>query len=109
MSKGDSGGGAAVGGGSATATGATGAGGAIGPSGRSADGKHDVHLPADKKRLTIDQADAALKQMGGRIDKGSAKSDLNTKQTTYSVKLPNGSTQRLTAKELAKIVYAGKR
>ena len=95
MSKGSSGGGASLGSG---ANGAT-----------KSDGKHSVSLPVDKRRMTIDQSSAAMKQMGYHIDESSYKFDLASKQSTYSVKLPNGSTQRMNVKEITKLVYAGRR
>lgn len=97
MSKASSGGGASVGGG--TAAGATSA----------AAGTHNIPLPKDRRRVTIDTATEAVKQMGGRIDQSSYKFDFGSKQSTYSVKLPNGSTQRMTIRQITDLIYKGKR
>jgi hypothetical protein len=101
VSKQSSGGGAAVGGGAGVGTG--------GPSGAAASlGTHDIKLPKDKRRMSIDQASSALKQMGGSLDKSSGKFDLGKKQQTYVVKTPSG-TKRMTSREIADVVYKGQR
>lgn len=103
MAKGSSGGGAGVGG---SAAGAGGPGGQR-PAGMSADGKHNVHLPKDKKRMQIFQADAALKQMGYRVE-GRA-FDLKTKTATTRLVHPDGSRSTVTVEQLRELVYRGQR
>jgi NAD(P)H-hydrate repair Nnr-like enzyme with NAD(P)H-hydrate dehydratase domain len=106
MSKTSSGGGAAVGGSAATTGGA---GATAGAAARTGDGKHDIKLPKDRGRMTTDQAAAALKQMGGHLDKSTGKFDLSSRSTSYQVRLPGGGTQRLTTREIADVVYKGQR
>lgn len=66
---------------------------------------HNVKIPKNSKRLTIDQATSALKQMGYKRGKGTY--DFETKMTLYVVKHPNGKTSTMTSKAIADIVYRG--
>lgn len=71
--------------------------------------KHTVKLPANPKRLNIDAADAALKQMGYSIsDPKSSPGEGGRWETGYLLRSPDGSTKRVSVAEIAKLVYAGK-
>lgn len=62
-------------------------------------------LPKTRKRLTIQQADAALKQKGyKRIESGF---DLATKTSWSVIEKPDGSRVRMSADEITKLVYEG--
>ena len=101
MSKGSSGGGAGVGGGSAASSGA---GAATAAS--TASSTHNVPLPKDPKRMTVDTASSAMQQMGYKID---IKSGQTTNAgTSYNVRQRDGSEKRMTIKEIRKTVYDGK-
>jgi hypothetical protein len=63
-------------------------------------------LPKNRRRLTIDQATAALKGMGFRLDFDSHKFDLKTRVSSYVVWLPSGQTQVMAAKEIVKLIYS---
>lgn len=68
--------------------------------------QHNVQLPKDPRRLSIDQSDAALKQLG--YSRASMPEfDLQAKTTIWTVVDPSGQIQRLTSDEIAKVIYAG--
>jgi hypothetical protein len=69
---------------------------------------HNVHLPKDKKRLTIDQASAALKQMGYG-ETGRTKNEPHEGIWTGSSELigPDGKTFWASDKAVRDLVYGG--
>lgn len=70
-------------------------------------GSHNVKLPKDPKRLTVDQAKAALEQMGYKVEGRSF--DMNSKTAFTHVTKPDGSKAKLSADQVKQIVYAGVR
>lgn len=78
-----------------TPTGGTGAGG----------GTPHPALPKNPKKVTIDQATAALKDAGYEL--GTSKFDLKTQTTTYELTHPDGSKSKATADEVKKLAYEG--
>lgn len=75
-----------------------------GPS-KSGDRTHSVKLPKDPRKINIDQATSALKQMGyehhfstGAVDKASGK-------YSYEVTKPGGTRERMTTDAIKKLVY----
>lgn len=70
--------------------------------GGGSDGSHGVQLPKGKGRLTIDQADSALKEMGySRSSMGDGR--------IHTVTGKDGSTKDMSSKELRNLVYSGQR
>ncbi|HRA88544.1 MAG TPA: hypothetical protein PK992_10745, partial [Planctomycetaceae bacterium] len=69
--------------------------------------KHNIALPKTKTRLTIDQSRDALKQMGYTQNTSSSKYDFKTKETTYEITKPDGTTERMSGKDIRKLVYDG--
>lgn len=63
---------------------------------------HDIALPKVKRRLNIDEATAALAQMGYRI--GNVRYD-PAAGSVYRVTQPNGTTVDMTAAKLADFIY----
>lgn len=64
---------------------------------------HSIGLPKNKKRMTIDQAGAALKEMGYELGKGDY--DLHTRETKYLVTDGAGRKMWLNAQDLREMVY----
>jgi hypothetical protein len=106
-STGDGGGGGDSGGGdSGGESGGSGKGSGSGPGGLQAPNKkHDVSLPKTKSRITIDQADSALKQMGYKLGKGESKVVGKGRVMTYQVTDNTGHTATVTVDELKDLVY----
>ncbi len=68
--------------------------------------RHDIQLPKNPKRVSIDQADAALLQLG--YSRASLPEvDLETKTMIWTVVDPSGQIQRLSSDEVSKVIYAG--
>lgn len=67
---------------------------------------HNVKLPKDPRRLNIDQANAALEQMGYK-ETGS-RFDLKTQTSYITLRFPDGQTKEVTAKDVKKLVYGKK-
>ncbi len=57
-------------------------------------------LPTSKRKLTIDQAEAALKRLGYTLDFRSGQTNPPTWQTSYEVKQPNGVVKRMTVDQI---------
>ena len=57
-------------------------------------------MPTSKRKLTIDQAEAALKQRGYTLDFRSGQTNPPTWQTSYEVKQPNGVVKRMTVDQI---------
>jgi capsid protein len=70
---------------------------------------HNIKLPKDKKRLTIDQANSALKGMGITPGKIETKLNPQTKkfETSQEVTMPDGTKVKKTSLEVTKLVYEG--
>ncbi len=66
-----------------------------------------MKLPPKKSKLKIDTASQALDQMGYKLDFKSSKTDLKTKQTSYSVTDRNGNTSRMDTDQIKELVYQG--
>jgi HK97 family phage prohead protease len=71
--------------------------------------KHDVSLPKNKSKINIDQADAALKQMGYTLGKGESKVVGKGRVMTYKVTDKTGHTATVTVDELKDLVYENKK
>jgi HK97 family phage prohead protease len=71
--------------------------------------KHDVSLPKNKSKINIDQADAALKQMGYTLGKGESKVVGKGRVMTYKVTDKTGHTATVTVDELKDLVYDNKK
>ena len=70
--------------------------------------KHDIKLPANPRRLNIDEQQAALKQMGYSVsDSQSAPGPDGRFVTTELLRYPDGKTERVTVADLTALVYAG--
>jgi capsid protein len=65
---------------------------------------HTIALPKNPKRLTIDQADQAMAQMGYKV--GGSHYDAQ-KGTSYTLTTPDGRSKTMSADEIKKMVYAG--
>jgi len=65
--------------------------------------KHTVKLPKNSRRLTIDQADAAMAQMGYR--RLSSRFELKTLTSYSTVLTPTGETVEMSADEIKNLVY----
>lgn len=72
-----------------------------GPKGGSGS-KHNIALPKNRKRLTIDQASAALAQMGFKLGKPAPFSP--GQPTSYKV-TKGGKTKMMSIKEIQGIIY----
>ena|SRR5215471_3451021 len=72
--------------------------------GKNAPPQHNVQLPANKKKLNIDTAQAALKKMGYSIQK-MATFDPKV-GTSYKVKTPNGKVVAMPASKIRDLIYA---
>ena len=86
----------------------TGKGGGVDPTCGSGGGNsktHSIKLPTTKTRLTIDQANAAMSEMGYKVGRG--KFNFDTKTTSHTVTDPDGKEVTMTTKEIKKMVYAG--
>ena len=106
----DGGGGGGDGGSGSGGSGGSGGGGVpgggSGPGGlQSPQKKHDVALPKTKSRINIDQADAALKQMGYKLGKGESKVVGKGRVMMYEVTDSTGHTASVTVDELKNLVY----
>lgn len=64
---------------------------------------HNVTLPKDPKRLNIDQANAALAQMGYK--KTGSRFDSKTKTSYVTLRLPSGEEKEVTADDVKKLLY----
>jgi hypothetical protein len=62
-------------------------------------------LPTSKRKLTIDQAEAALKRLGYTLDFRSGQTNPPTWQTSYEVKQPNGVVKRMTVDQIKALAY----
>ena len=62
-------------------------------------------LPTSKRKLTIDQAEAALKQRGYTLDFRSGQTNPPTFATSYEVKQPNGVSKRMTVDQIKALAY----
>jgi HK97 family phage prohead protease len=71
--------------------------------------KHDVKLPKSKSRLTIDQSNAALKQLGYKVGKSETKKVGKGWVTMVNVTDGSGHTAKLTADEVKDLVYDNKK
>jgi hypothetical protein len=67
---------------------------------------HNIQLPKDRKRLSIDQAHDAMKQMGYKEVAGSHEFD-NTTGASMVYHIPGGGTKRLTSAQVRDLVYKG--
>jgi hypothetical protein len=65
--------------------------------------KRSVQLPKNPKRMNIDAADAALKQMG--YARGASRYDFAKKETMYEVTDHKGVKSEASAKDLRKLIY----
>lgn len=64
---------------------------------------HSIKLPKGKRRLNIDEATAALAQMGYRL--GNIRFDPKVGGSVYKVTQPNGAVSDMTAKQITDMVY----
>lgn len=70
--------------------------------------KHGIKLPANPRRLNIDEQQAALKQMGYSVsDTQSAPGPDGRFVTTELLRYPDGKTERVSVADLTALVYAG--
>jgi HK97 family phage prohead protease len=103
---GGGGGGDGGGGGQGGDSGGSGKGSGSGPGGlKSPSGSHNVQLPKSKSRLTIDQSNAALKQLGYKVGKSQTKKVGKGWVTMVEVTDSSGHTANLTADEVKDLVY----
>ena len=66
--------------------------------------RHNIELPKNPKRMSVDQADAALTQLG--YARASAPQfDLTTKKMVWTMVDPSGQVVRLDSDEIAKVIY----
>lgn len=77
-----------------------------GSSGGSSGGSHDVDLPKNPKKLSIQQASEAMRQMGYEL--GNSSFDNASKTTVYKV-TKNGKTVEMSTDDIKKLVYEGRR
>ena len=64
---------------------------------------HNISLPRTKRRLNIDEASAALSQMGYRI--GNVRYDAAISASIYKITQPNGAVIEVPATKIADFVY----
>lgn len=64
---------------------------------------HNISLPRTKRRLNIDEASAALSQMGYRL--GNVRYDAATSASIYKITQPNGAVIEVPATKIADFVY----
>lgn len=64
---------------------------------------HNISLPRTKRRLNIDEASAALSQMGYRL--GNVRYDAATYASIYKITQPNGAVIEVPATKIADFVY----
>ena len=62
-------------------------------------------LPTSKSKLTIDQAEAALRKRGYTLDFHSGQTNPPTWQTSYEVQQPNGVVKRMTVDQIKALAY----
>jgi len=62
-------------------------------------------LPTSKRKLTIDQAEAALKRLGYTLDFRSGQTNPPAFATSYEVKQPNGVSKRMTVDQIKALAY----
>ncbi|NDC96326.1 hypothetical protein EB077_13555 [bacterium] len=72
------------------------------------EGPYRVKLPKDKRRLSIDVAEAALNERGYSTIRGSERWNPTLKQMERDIRFPDGSVKRLTGKEELDILYPKK-
>lgn len=65
-------------------------------------GRHNIRLPANARRLNIDEAAAALQQMGYRLGRLQYEPG---RGTAYDVTDNRGVMRRMTVDEIRKLVY----
>jgi hypothetical protein len=82
-------------------------GGQFTGSGGGGDKGHNVALPTKKSKLNIDQASAALKEMGYEL--GAGRYEPKYKAMLYKLKKPDGSEAWASTDEIKQIVYDGAR
>lgn len=78
-----------------------------GGGGGSASATHSVKLPANQSKMTISHAKNALGQMGMELGAGKSSVVGGKFVTTYSVKMPDGSTKSMGTDEMKTLVYSG--
>ena len=66
--------------------------------------KHSIKLPKNKRRLSIDSANAALKQMGYKL--GKSHFDFGKKKTFYEISDSKGSKVKVDTDQLKAFIYA---
>jgi hypothetical protein len=66
---------------------------------------HDVRLPKNSKKLTTDQAAAALAQLGYTLDHSRSRFDVKTLTTLIHLTLPDGRETMATTDEVKELVY----
>jgi hypothetical protein len=64
---------------------------------------HNISLPRTKRRLNIDEASAALSQMGYRL--GNVRYDAATSASIYKITQPNGAVVEVPATKISDFVY----